>query len=176
HAATVEQTLAPVEYLLTKSRTYRHIGDIPVAVNVGIEDFCITTSRMASTTSKAVVFRDVLARLISQAGIVVIVALVHDLCVIERGATDENPVILVRSFQIGGNLKYLGNQASVEIAVTVVGVDVVVGLVLALYAPQLAVGDGGVNGAGDFVVGEAELHRLRLSCNQQRQNTSERKA
>src|SRR5690606_25829298 len=122
------------------------------------------------------VARKALARLNRRVGIVIVVALVHDLGVIESSATDKDTVITVRRLKVRGNFEHFGNQAGIEVAIAVVGIDVVVGLVLALYAPQLAVGDGGVNGAGDFVVGEAELHRLRLSCNQQRQNTSERKA
>src|SRR5690606_16952154 len=58
---------------------------------------------------------------------------------------------------------------------TVVGVNVVVGLVLTLYAPELAVGHGGVDGAGDFIVSKAELYCLGLNSHQQGQNTGEGK-
>ncbi|MCY1183460.1 hypothetical protein D9M73_240840 [compost metagenome] len=112
--------------------------------------------------SEAVILREVLAWLDRVVVVQVVVALVHDLGVIESGATNEQAVVLVGRFQVGSDLVDLGNQAGIEVAVAVVGVDVVVGLVAPLDAPQLAVGNSGIQGTGNFVVGEAEFHRLRL--------------
>ena len=131
---------------------------------------------VARLAGEGVVMRITLARLRRSIGIVVIVALVHDLRVIERGTTNECTIVLVGHFKVGGDLEHFGDQAGIEVAITVVGVDVVVGLVLTLDTPQLAVGDGGIDGTGDLVVGEAELHRMSLSGYQQRQDASERKA
>ncbi|MNP35190.1 hypothetical protein D3C76_1285120 [compost metagenome] len=128
---------------------------------------------MAGPVGEAVVLRIVLARLTRVVVVQVVVALVHDLGVIESGATDKHAVVLVGRFQVGSDLVDLGNQAGIEVAVTVVGVDVIVALVPPLHAPQLAVGNGGIDGTGNFIVGEAELHRLGLGGYEERQDTGE---
>ncbi|MND77035.1 hypothetical protein D3C80_686990 [compost metagenome] len=173
HAATVEDALAPVEHLLADTAGDRHIGHVPVAIEVGVEDLRIAACLVAGLVGEAVILREVLARLGRVVVVQVVVALVHDLGVIESGATDKHAVVLVGRFQVGSDLVDLGNQAGIEVAVTVVGVDVVVGLVPPLHAPELAVGNGGVDGTGNFIVGEAELHRLGLGGYEERQDTGE---
>ncbi|MNR22705.1 hypothetical protein D3C85_1396740 [compost metagenome] len=75
---------------------------------------------------------------------VVIVALVHQLGVIERGAAHEHPVVLIVGLELRGDLVHLGNQPGVEVAIAVVGVDVIVVLVPALDPPQAAIRQGTV--------------------------------
>ena len=105
---------------------------------------------------------------------VVVVALVHDLGVIERRAADEHAIVAPGRLQVRGDLVDLGNQAGIEVAVAVVGVDVVVALVLPLHPPQGAVGQGGIERTGHLVVEEAEFDGLGLAA-QQRQQPGEGK-
>ncbi|MNF89705.1 hypothetical protein D3C84_722410 [compost metagenome] len=159
--AAVEQALAPVEHLAAEAGGQRHAGEVPVAIDVGVEDFRVAASDAAGFAGEVVVLGEGLARLRRCVVVVVVVALVHDLGVIEGRAAQEQAIVAVGRAEVGGGLVDLGNQAGIEVAVAVVAVDVVVGLVPALHAPQRAVGQGGIQGTVDFVIGEAELHRLR---------------
>ena len=163
-ATAIEDALAPVEYLATDLDGQRHAADIPVTVNVSVENLGVGACAVARLIGEMVVVRIALARPV----VVVVVALVHDLGVIEGGAAHEQAVVLVVGLQVRGDLEYLGNQAGIEVAIAVVAVGIVVGLVLALHSVQLAVGQRGIQRAGHFAVDEAELHRTRRQRQHQR--------
>src|SRR3990167_8695397 len=169
--AAIEQAFAPVEHLPTDARRDWHIGHIPVAIDVGVENFRTTPGTVAGFISKAARTAEILVGLRWIVVVQVVVALVHDLRVIERRSPNEQPVVLISRLQIGGELVDLGNQAGIEVTITVVGIYIVLGLVDTLHAPQLTIGHGGIDGATDFIVGKAEFNGLNLSGQQQRQNT-----
>ena len=173
--ATVEDALAPVEHLAAEARAQRHVADVPAAVDVGVEDFRLVPGDIAGLAGETVVVGIALARLRWIVVAVVVVALVHDLGVIERRAADEHAIVAPGRLQVRGDLVDLGNQAGIEVAVAVVGVDVVVALVLPLHPPQGAVGQGGVERTGHLVVEEAEFDGLGLAA-QQRQQPDEGEA
>ncbi len=130
---------------------------------------------VAGLAGETVVVGIALARLRWIVVAVVVVALVHDLGVIERRAANEHAIVAPGRLQVRGDLVDLGNQAGIEVAVAVVGVDVVVALVLPLHPPQGAVGQGGIERTGHLVVEEAEFDGLGLAA-QQRQQPGEGEA
>jgi hypothetical protein len=90
--------------------------------------------------------------------IVVVVALVHDLAVIDGGAAHEQAVVLVVGFQVGGSPEHLGDPAGIEVAISIVAVGIVVAFVPPLHPVQLAIGQAGIQLAGHLALDEAELN------------------
>ncbi|MNZ47111.1 hypothetical protein D3C78_648160 [compost metagenome] len=159
--AAIEHALAPVEYLAPEARGQRHLRHVPAAIDIGVEHLDVVTGDVAGLVGETVVVGEVLARLRRVVVVVVIVALVHQLGVVERGTAHEHPVVLVVGFQLRGDLVDLRSQPGVEVAIAVVGVDVIVAFVPPLDPPQAAIGQGGVERAGDLVVQHLELDGLR---------------
>ncbi len=73
---------------------------------------------------------------------VVVVALVYDLSVVECLATYEELVVLVVGFKLRSDLVHLGNKSGIEVAIAVVGVDVVVAFVTPLAPPHAPIRQG----------------------------------